>query len=127
MPFGLLSETEIMGTSTYTSRLEEIFDTNTVSQAAQETLKGWLTTYSADTIVCPSYTLDSGTSTTMLNINALVNNEGAYTATGTYDSNKKAQMLVEVFTAGGVPDVERQQMAVNIIDFMDSNGTVTDI
>ena len=61
-----------MGTSSYTSRLEDIFGTNTVSQADQETLKGWLTTYSADTIVCPSYTLGTSTATTMLNINALV-------------------------------------------------------
>ena len=34
-------------------------------------------------------------------------------------------MLVETFTAGGVPDVVRQQLAVNVIDFIDSNGTVT--
>ncbi len=125
VPFGLLSEAEIMGTSSYTSRLETIFNNRGASQNDQNTLKGWLTTYSADTILCPSFTLDGGTSTTKANINALVNNEGAYTATGTYDSNKKAQMLVEVLTAGGVPDIERQQMAVNIIDFMDSNGTVT--
>ena len=125
VPFGLLSETEIMGTSSYTSRLETIFNTRGISESEHNLLKNWITTYSADTISCPPYSLDSGTSTTMLNINALVNNEGAYTATGTYDSNKKAQMLVEVLTAGGVPDVERQQMAVNIIDFVDSNGTVT--
>jgi len=125
VPLGLLSEAEIMGTSSYESRLEEIFTTRGVSQADQETLKGWLTTYSADTILCPPYTLDGGTSTTRLNINALANNEGAYTNTTTYDSNKKAQMLVDVLTAGGVPDVERQQLAVNIIDFADSNGTVT--
>ncbi len=125
VPFGLLSEAEIMGTSSYTSRLETIFNNRGVSKSDQDSLNGWLTTYSADSIVCPSYPLDNGTSTTMLNINALVNNEGAYTATGTYNSNKKAQMLVEVLTAGGVPDVERQQMAVNIIDFVDSNGTVT--
>jgi hypothetical protein len=114
-----------MGTSSYTSRLETIFNTRGVSMSDQGSLNGWLTTYSADTILCPPYTLDGGTSTTMLNINALVNNEGAYTNTTTYDSDKKAQMLVETFTAGGVPDVERQQMAVNIIDFIDSNGTVT--
>ncbi len=125
IPLGLLSETEIIGTSSYTSRLETIFNNRGVSQSDQEDfLKTWLTTYSADTIVCPPYSLDSGTSTTMLNINALVNNEGAYTS-GTYDPDKKAQMLVEVLTAGGVPDVERQQIAVNIIDFVDSNGTVT--
>ncbi len=112
-----------MGTSSYTSRLETIFNNRGVSQADQETLKGWLTTYSADTILCPPYQLDGGTSTTMLNINALVNNEGAYTNTTTYNSDKKAAMLVETFTAGGVPDVERQQLAVNIVDFMDSNGT----
>jgi hypothetical protein len=124
VPFGLLSEAEIMGTSSYESRLEEIFTTNTVSLADQETLKGWLTTYSADTIVCPPYTLDGGTSTTMLNINALVNNEGAYTG-GYYDSDKKVEMMIDVLTAGGVPDVERQQIAVNIIDFIDSDDTVT--
>ena len=124
VPFGFLTEVEIMGTSSHTSRLEEIFSNNTVSQSDQETLKGWLTTYSADTILCPPYQLDGGTSTTKLNINALVNNEGAYTG-GYYDSDRKAAMLVDVLTAGGVPDVERQQMAVNIIDFMDSNGTVT--
>ena len=112
-----------MGTSTYTSRLETIFNNRSVSQSDQGSLNGWLTTYSADTIVCPPYTLDSGTSTTMLNINALVNNEGAYTNTVTYNTDKKAQMLVEVFTAGGVPDVERQQMAVNIMDFIDSDDT----
>ena len=124
VPLGLLSEAEIMGTSSYTSRLETIFNTRSVSQSDQGSLNSWLTTYSADTIVCPPYTLDGGTSTTMLNINALLNNEGAYTG-GYYDSDKKAQMLVETFTAGGVPDVERQQMAVNIIDFIDSDDTVT--
>jgi hypothetical protein len=131
-PFGLLSEAEIMGTSSYTSRLEEIFGTNTVSQADQETLNGWLTTYSADTIVCPNYLLDGGTSTTMLNINALIYNEGAYTDKNYYNTNKKVQMLVYVLTKGGVPNVERQQMAVNIVDFIDGPpidpdpvGTVT--
>jgi hypothetical protein len=125
VPFGLLSEAEIMGTSSYESRLEEIFTTRGVSQADQNTLKGWLTTYSADTILCPEYQLDGVGTSTMLNINALVNNEGAYTNTGTYNTNKKAAMLVDVLTAGGVPDVERQQIAVNIIDFIDSNGTAT--
>jgi len=122
VPFGILSEAEIMGTSSYTSRLETIFNNNSVPEDA---LNSWVTTYSADTILCPSYQLDGGTSTTKLNINALVNNEGIYTNTTTYNSNKKAAMLVDVFTAGSVPDVERQQMAVNVIDFVDSNGTVT--
>ncbi len=122
VPFGLLTEAEIMSTSSYKSRLEKIFNSNSVPE---DSLNNWLTTYSADTIVCPPYPLGSGTSTTMLNINALVNNEGAYTDSDTYTSNKKAQMLVEVLTAGGVPDVERQQMAVNIIDFVDSNDAVT--
>ncbi|MEK6764712.1 MAG: hypothetical protein AABY49_00585 [Planctomycetota bacterium] len=132
VPFGLLTEAEIMGTSSYTSRLEDIFGTNTVSQADQETLKGWLTTYSADTIVCPSYTLGTSTATTMLNINALVNNEGAYTATGTYDSDKKVEMIMDALVAGGITGalgsagyVERHQLAVNIKDFIDSDGTVT--
>ncbi|OHC01324.1 MAG: hypothetical protein A3H23_03570 [Planctomycetes bacterium RIFCSPLOWO2_12_FULL_40_19] len=125
VPFGLLTEAEIMGTSSYTSRLEDIFGTNTVSQTDQETLKGWLTTYSADTIVCPPYTLGTSTATTTLNINALVNNEGAYTDTGTYDSDKKVEMIIDILTAGGVPDVEHQQLAVNIKDFIDSDGTVT--
>ena len=124
VPFGLLSEAEIMGTSSYTSRLETIFNNQSISESEQGLLNSWVTTCSADTILCPSYQLDGGTSTTRLNINALVNNEGAYTS-GTYNSNKKAQMLVDVLTAGGVPDVERQQMAVNVIDFIDSNGTVT--
>jgi len=126
VPFGLLSEAEIMGTSSYTSRLEEIFNNNGITESEQNnSLKHWVTTCSADTILCPPYTLDGGTSTTKLNINALLNNEGAYTNTTTYNSDKKAAMLVEVFTAAGVPDVERQQMAVNIIDFMDTNGTAT--
>jgi len=125
IPFGILSEAEIMGTSSYTSRLETIFNSRGVSAIEQSSLNIWVTTYSADTILCPTYQLDGGTSTTKLNINALVNNEGAYTDSGTYNSDKKAQMLVDVFTAGSVPDVERQQMAVNIIDFVDSNGTVT--
>jgi len=46
--------------------------------------------------------LDSGTSTTMLNINALVNNQGAYTATGTYDSDKIVEMIRDVLVAGGI-------------------------
>ena len=126
VPLGLLSEVEIMGTSSYTSRLEEIFNNNGITESEQNnSLKHWVTTCSADTILCPPYQLDGGTSTTRLNINALLNNEGAYTNTTTYNSDKKAAMLVEVFTAAGVPDVERQQMAVNIIDFMDTNGTAT--
>jgi len=125
VPFGLLSEAEIMGTSSYTSRLETIFSNQSISESEQGSLNSWVTTYSADSILCPSYQLDGSTSTTKLNINALINNEGAYTNTTTYNSNKKAAMFVDVFTAGGVPDVERQQMAVNIIDFVDSNGTVT--
>jgi hypothetical protein len=62
----------------------------------------------------------------MLNINALINNEGAYDDGGAYyDSDKKVEMIIDVLTAGGVPDVERQQIAVNIIDFIDSDDTVT--
>jgi type II secretory pathway component PulK len=124
-PFGFLTEAEIMGTSSYTSRLETIFNNRSISLSDQASLQGWLTTYSADTMVCPPYTLDGGTSTTMLNINALVNNEGAYMDTGAYDSDKKVNMLIDVLTVGGVPDVERQQLAVNIKDFIDSDGTVT--
>ena len=126
IPFGILSEAEIMGTSSYDSRLEAIFNINSISEIQQDSLNNWLTTYSADTIVCPPYSLDGGTAITMLNINALISNEGAYDDNEDYyDSDKKAQMLVEAFTAGGVPDVERQQMAVNIIDFIDSDDTVT--
>ena len=125
VPFGLLSEAEIMGTSSYTSRLEEIFNSNSITEGEQVSLNSWVTTCSADTILCPSFQLDGGTSTTKLNINALINNEGAYTNTTTYNSDKKTAMLVDVLTAGSVPDIERQQMAVNIIDFIDSNGTVT--
>ena len=121
IPFGILSEAEIMGTTSYESRLEEIFTSNSVTA---DSLNSWVTTCSADTILCPSYQLDGGTSTTMLNINALVNNEGAYTG-GYYDSDKKVEMIIDVLTAGGVPDVERQQIAVNIIDFIDSDDTVT--
>jgi len=131
VPLGLLSEAEIMGTSSYTSRLETIFNTRGVSTSDQGSLNGWLTTYSADTILCPSYTLDSGTSTTMLNINALVNNEGAYTG-GYYDSDKKVEMITDVLVAGGLTGssgssnyVERHQLAVNIKDFIDSDDTVT--
>ena len=122
VPLGLLSEAEIMGTSSYTSRLETIFNSRLVSLSDQGSLNSWLTTYSADTIVCPPYQVDggTGTSTTRLNINALVNNEGAYTDSSTYNSNTKVNMLIDVLTAGGVPDVERQQMAVNIIDFIDA-------
>ncbi|MBT4359800.1 MAG: hypothetical protein HOD11_02400, partial [Candidatus Marinimicrobia bacterium] len=127
VPFGLLSEAEIMGTSSYTSRLETVFNTRGVSESEQSSLNSWGTTFSADTVLCPSYTpLDGGTATTKLNINALVYNEGKYDDGGAYyNTDKKAQMLVEAFTAAGVPDVERQQMAVNIIDFMDSDDTVT--
>jgi len=131
VPFGLLSEAEIMGTSSYTSRLEEIFNSS-ITENEQNSLNSWVTTCSADTILCPSYQLDGGTSTTRLNINALVYNEGAYTDKDIYNTNKKVQMLVDALTAGGVPDVERQQMAVNIVDFIDgppidpdSVGTVT--
>ena len=127
VPFDILTEAEIMGASTYTSKLEKIFNDEGISQSDQESLKDYLTTYSADTILCPDYTLDSpGTSTTMLNINALINNEGAYDdAEVYYDSDKKVEMLIDVLTAGGVPDVERQQLAVNIKDFIDSDGTST--
>jgi hypothetical protein len=125
IPFGILSEAEIMGTTSYTSRLETIFNTSGISASEQGSLNSWVTTCSADTILCPSYQLDGGTSTTMLNINALVNNEGAYTNSGTYDSDKKVEMIIDVLTEGGVPDVERQQIAVNIIDSIDSDDTVT--
>ncbi|MCR4290120.1 MAG: type II secretion system protein GspK, partial [Candidatus Scalindua sp.] len=123
-PFGILSEAEIMGTSSYESKLEEQFTTGGISPEDQGAFKGYLTTYSTDTILCPPYLLDSGTSTTKLNINTLVNNEGSYTG-GYYDSDIKVKMLIDVLTAGGVPDVERQQMAVNIKDFIDSDGTST--
>ena len=129
VPLGLLSEAEIMGTSSYTSRLEEIFNNNSVPE---NSLNNWLTTYSADTIICPSYTLGTSTATTMLNINALIYNEGAYTDTGTYDSDKKVEMIRDVLLAGGLTGssgsagyVERHQLAVNIKDFIDSDGTVT--
>ncbi|MCP4252915.1 MAG: hypothetical protein GY775_05825 [Candidatus Scalindua sp.] len=123
VPFGILSEAEIMGTTSYESRLEKIFTDNIVPEDA---LNSWVTTYSADTILCPSYQSDGSTSTTKLNINALVNNEGKYDDGGAYyNTDRKVLMLVDAFTAGGVPDVERQQMAVNIIDFIDSDDTVT--
>ena len=68
----------------------------------------------------------------MLNINALVNNEGTYTDTGTYNSDKKVEMIMDVLLAGGLTGssgsdgyVERHQLAVNIKDFIDSDGTVT--
>ncbi len=127
VPFDILAEVEIMDTSTYTSKLEDLFYAEGIDPADLESLKGYLTTYSADTILCPAYTLDSpGTSTTMLNINALINNEGKYDdAEVYYDSDKKVEMLIDVLTAGGVPDVERQQLAVNIKDFIDSDGTST--
>ena len=132
VPFGILSEAEIMGTSSYTSRLETIFNTNGVSESEQNSLNSWITTCSTDTILCPSYQLDGGTSTTKLNINALVNNQGAYTATGTYDSDKIVEMIRDVLVAGGLTGasgsagyVERHQLAVNIKDFIDSDGTVT--
>ena len=121
VPFGILSEAEIMGTTSYESRLEEIFTNNSVTA---DSLNSWVTTYSADTILCPPYQLDGSTSTTKLNINALVNNEGAYTG-AYYDTNRKIQMIAETLVAGGVPSVESQQMSVNIWDFMDTNGTVT--
>ncbi len=127
VPFGLLSEAEIMGTSSYESRLEEVFNSNSVPE---DSLNNWLTTYSADTILCPLY----GTSTTtMLNINALINNEGAYTDSGIYDSDKKVEMIMDVLnvtggltgSSGSSNYVERHQLAVNIKDFIDSDSTVT--
>ena len=134
MPFGVLTESEIVGISSastaYTSRLEEIFESYIGSgwETAYEDRKVVLTAFSADTIVCPPY----GTSTTMLNINALVNNEGAYTDTGTYNTNKKIEMLIDVLEEGGILDspgtekyVECRQLAVNIKDFIDSDSTVT--
>jgi hypothetical protein len=123
VPFGLLSEAEIMGTSSYTSRLETIFTTRGVSQIDQGSLNSWLTTYSADTIVCPPYQLAGGTSTTKLNINALVNS-------GAYTDIQKVEMIMDVLYAGKIKDtsakdIERHQLAVNIKDFIDSDGTVT--
>jgi len=132
IPFGILSEAEIMGTTSYTSRLETIFNNQSISGIEQGSLNSWVTTYSADTILCPSYQLDSGTSTTKLNINALVNNQGAYTA-GYYDSDKKVEMIMDVLAAGGEFTgaagtsnyVELRQLAVNIKDFIDSDSIVT--
>ncbi|MGR3173349.1 MAG: lamin tail domain-containing protein [Candidatus Scalindua sp.] len=130
VPFGLLSEAEIMGTSSYESRLETIF--NGVPPFDQPLLKGWLTTYSADTILCPPYPLGTSTATTMLNINALIYNEGAYTNTGTYNTIKKVEMIRDALEAGGITGAvgsagyrERHQLAVNIKDFIDSDGTST--
>ncbi|KKL26146.1 hypothetical protein LCGC14_2398220, partial [marine sediment metagenome] len=117
-PFDILAEVEIMGTSTYTSELEGIFTTGGILPDAQGAFKGYLTTYSADTILCPEYLLDGVGTSTKLNINALVNN-------GAYTPDEKAKMIADTLAAGGVPDVERQQMAVNIIDFIDSDDTVT--
>ena len=131
MPFGVLTEAEIVGisgTSTaYTSRLEEIFESYIGSgwETAYEDRKGTLTAFSADTIVCPEYLLEGVDISTMLNINALIYNESAYADTGAYTPIRKIAMIIDVLTAGGVPDVERQQMAVNIIDFIDSDNTVT--
>jgi type II secretory pathway component PulK len=124
-PFGLLTETEIMGPSLYESRLEKILGKNAVSLHDQLSLNNGITTYSADTIVCPPYILDGIITTTMLNINALINNDGVYGDTVYYNSDKKVQMIAEVLASGGVPDVERQQMAVNILDFIDSVDHVT--
>ena len=125
-PFGLLTEAEIIGPSLYESRLEKILSKNTVSPSDQLSLNNCITTYSAETIVCPPYILDGNITTTMLNINALVNNEGVYDDGEVYyNSYKKVQMIVEVLAAGGVPDIEQQQMAVNILDFIDSDDSVT--
>ena len=126
VPFGLLAEAEIISPSLYQSRLEEILGKNTVSSSDQLSLNNCITTYSADTIVCPPYILDGTITTTMLNINALANNEGVYDDGKIYyNSFKKIQMIEEVLTAGGMPNVERQQMAVNILDFIDSDDSVT--
>jgi len=124
-PFGLLTEAEIIGFSLFKSRLEEILDENTVSSHDQLSLNNCITTYSADTILCPPYILDGIITTTMLNINALINNEGVYDDKVYYNSDKKVQMVAEVLASGGVPDIERQQMAVNILDFIDSDNSVT--
>ncbi len=131
-PFGLLSEAEIMGTSTFTSRLETICNNRGVSQSDQTSLNEWFTTCSTNTIVTPPYQLDVGTSTTMLNVNALITNEGAYTNTGIYDPDKKVEMVRDVLDAGGITGisgtsgyVERHQLAVNTKDFIDSDSVVT--
>ncbi|MHC4269521.1 MAG: lamin tail domain-containing protein [Planctomycetota bacterium] len=126
VPFGLLTEAEIIGPSLYESRLEEILGKNTVSPSDQLSLNNCITTYSADTIVCPPYILDGIITTTMLNINALASNEGVYDDDKVYyNSYKKVQMIEEVLTAGSVPNIERQQMAVSILDFIDSDDIVT--
>ncbi|MDR4498594.1 MAG: lamin tail domain-containing protein [Candidatus Scalindua sp.] len=131
-PFGFLSEAEIMCSSTYTSRLEIICNNRGVSQSDQTSLNEWFTTCSADTIVSPAFQLDGGTSTTMLNVNALITNEGAYTDTVMYHSDKKVEMITDVFESGGITGssgtqgyVERHQLAVNTIDFIDSDSVVT--
>lgn len=131
-PFGLLSEAEIMGTSTFTSRLETICNNRGVSQSDQTSLNEWFTTCSADTIGTPPYQLDGGTSTTMLNVNALSTNGGAYTDTVTYNSDRIVEMLTDIFESGGVTGssgtqgyVERHQLAVNTKDFIDSDTVVT--
>ena len=129
IPFGVLTEAEIVGiagaSTEYTSRLEEIFENWIGSgwETAYEDRKRTLTAFSADTIVCSPYTLASGISTTMLNINALVNN-------GAYTDIQKVEMIMDVLYAGGIKgssakDIERHQLAVNIKDFIDSYGTVT--
>ncbi|MCP4412493.1 MAG: lamin tail domain-containing protein, partial [Gammaproteobacteria bacterium] len=126
VPFGLLTEAEIIGSSLYESRLEDILGNNTISLPDQLSLNNNITTYSADTIVCPPYILDGIITTTMLNINALVSNEGVYDdGKAYYNSYKKVQMIIDVLTAGGVPEIERQQMAVNILDFIDPDDSVT--
>ncbi|MDR4505710.1 MAG: lamin tail domain-containing protein [Candidatus Scalindua sp.] len=131
-PFSLLSEAEIMGTSTFTSRLETICNSRGVSQSDQASLNEWFTTCSADTIVTPPYQLDGGTATTMLNMNFLITNEGAYTDTVTYNSDKKVEMITDMLESGGITGssgtsgyVERHQLAVNTKDFIDSDTVVT--
>ncbi len=125
VPFGLLSEAEIMGTSSYTSRLETIFNKWFVSEIDQDFLNSRLTTYSADTILCPEYQLDGVGTSTMLNINALVND-------GTYTDIQKVEMIRDTLLAGDITGAvgsdgykERHQLAVNIKDFIDSDDTVT--
>ncbi len=122
VPFGILSEAEIMGTTSYESRLEDIFNSNSVPE---DSLNKWVTSYSADTIICPPYPLNGSTSTTMLNINALVNN-------GAYTDIQKVERIRDTLLAGGITGaagsegyVKRHQLAVNIKDFIDSDGTVT--
>jgi hypothetical protein len=132
VPFDILTEVEIMDTSAYTSELEVIFTGQLITPEDQDDLKDYLTTYSADTILCPEYLLDGVGTSTKLNINALVYNEGAYTNTGTYNTIKKVEMIIDVLEAGGILDVpgtdkymECRQLAVNIKDFIDSDGTST--